>query len=129
MSASQLTARIGAADIATAGTANVTVATPGRPKRVSNPVLLEVITSEQSIPLLSSPTAGTGTVPTVADLNGDGIPDLITLLNSENSNNVAVTLGTGGGQFGPTQTYSVFGAPESLAVGQISNPASVPAWC
>jgi hypothetical protein len=37
-----------------------------------------------------------------ADLNGDGIPDLVSFAGT----NVTVALGTGGGQFGPAQSYS-----------------------
>ena len=115
----QLTAQIPASDIATAATATVTVATPGDPRRASNPLLFQVTTPEASIPFVSSLISLAG-VPVIADLNGDGIPDLITLASAYDSDNVLVELGIGGGQFGPTVTYSVAGFPTSITVGDFN---------
>ena len=103
----QLTARIAASDIATASTAVVTVVNPGPLSHISNPVTFGITTPEPSIPLAGPVMA--------ADLNGDGIPDLVTFSGST----VYVALGTGGGQFGPAQSYPVSGFPAYIAVGDL----------
>ena len=111
----QLTARIAASDIATASTAVVTVVNPGPLSHISNPVTFGITTPEPSIVFQSSSIPVGGPL-TAADLNGDGIPDLVTLSGTT----VYVALGTGGGQFGPTQSYPVSAFPGFIAVGDFS---------
>ncbi len=52
----------------------------------------------------SSPAAGTASV-AVGDLNGDGIPDIVTANRIDDT--VSVFLGTGNGTFLPPQTYAI----------------------
>ena len=64
---------------------------------------------------------GTGTGPlgiAVADMNGDGLPDLLT---ANHNGSVGVRLNSGGGQFGPVASYSVSAYPVSLSVGDVNN--------
>ncbi len=56
----------------------------------------------------------------VADVNGDGYPDVLTA--NQGSNTVGVLLGTGSGGFGAVATYAAgpFGGPHSLAVADVN---------
>ena len=54
----------------------------------------------------------------VADLNGDGIPDIV-VTNSE-SDSVGVLLGNGNGTFQPEQTFAVGFLPDSVAVSDVN---------
>ena len=54
----------------------------------------------------------------VADLNADGVPDIVTA--NLNSNNVSVLLGSGGGAFQPQQTFPTGSEPLSVAVGDLN---------
>ncbi|MFC6225842.1 FG-GAP-like repeat-containing protein [Hymenobacter artigasi] len=73
--------------------------------------------------LFGSPTSygmGVGTGPlgvAVADVNGDGQPDLLT---ANHAGSVGVRLNSGG-QFGPVTTYPVGAAPVGMAVGDVNN--------
>jgi len=115
VSETQLTAKIPPADIATAQTASITVVTPGRLKRISSPVLFEVVTSESFPPIQNVATTLAGGRPTVADVNGDGIPDIISI-----DSTVLVALGMGGGQYGAQQSYTVADDPQFVAVGDVN---------
>jgi hypothetical protein len=64
---------------------------------------------------------GTGGEPdaaAVADLNGDGIPDLA--VTNQLSNNVSVLLGNGDGTFQPQVNYSTSARPIGVAVGDFN---------
>lgn len=56
----------------------------------------------------------------VADVNGDGYPDVLTA--NSGSNSVGVLLGTGNGGFGAVATYATgpLGGPSSLAVADVN---------
>lgn len=70
-----------------------------------------------------------GTYPTsvaVADLNGDGKPDLV--LPNSNSNNVGVLLGNGDGTFQPVVTYASGGqGPFSVAIADVNHDGKLDA--
>ena len=55
---------------------------------------------------------------TVADLNGDGIPDLI--VANSGSNNVLIYPGLGNGQFGPAQAFPVGTNPVGITVANLN---------
>jgi hypothetical protein len=55
----------------------------------------------------------------VADLNGDGIADVLT--PNRTSDDVSVMLGLGGGRFAPARRFSTGLEPESAAVGDLDN--------
>ncbi len=113
----QLTARISAGDIATASSAIVTVVNPKQPNRISNGVTFGVATPENTISLTPGSTPAGPGIPNVADVNRDGIADLVTL---GSSNNVVVSLGTGGGNFAPAETYPVGEFPVFLKIGDFN---------
>ena len=54
----------------------------------------------------------------VADLNGDGMPDIITANAFDNT--VSVLLGNGNGTFQPQQTFAVGSRPYSVAVADVN---------
>ncbi|HEX4344634.1 MAG TPA: VCBS repeat-containing protein [Solirubrobacteraceae bacterium] len=65
--------------------------------------------------------AGFPTDAQVADLNGDGVPDLIT--TNGTTSNVAVELGNGDGSFAPPTYFGLNGGqlPEDMAIGDVNN--------
>jgi hypothetical protein len=78
------------------------------------------------LPNGNGPSSGTNQV-VIADMNGDGIPDLVTA--DRNANAVSVLLGNGDGSFGPNNGDGTFGShysvwpqrgPVSLAVGDFN---------
>jgi len=101
ISSSQLTASISASDVATAGTAQITVFNPSGK---SNVQFFEVTTPTSPV---ASNTATFTTASEVmwmitADLNGDGKLDLIT---ANEFDTVSVVLGNGDGTFQPATSY------------------------
>ncbi len=93
------------------------------PSPVSLVLLLALAPAASSFSLFQSPI----TVPSggtyafgiaAADLNGDGIPDLV--VGNFNSANIAVLLGLGNGHFAPPVTYFCGDGPHSIAVGDLN---------
>ncbi|MFI5455663.1 MAG: FG-GAP-like repeat-containing protein [Isosphaerales bacterium] len=65
-------------------------------------------------PQMTFPTGRQPFSVAVADINGDGVPDIITA--NAASNTVSVLVGNGNGTFRPQQTYAVGSRPYSVAV-------------
>ena len=68
---------------------------------------------QQTFPVGSDPDAVA-----VADLTGDGIPDIVTANSCDNT--VSVLLGNGDGTFQPPQTFPVGGRPDAVAVADLN---------
>jgi hypothetical protein len=124
VSSSSLQAAINASDIATAGTAFITVLNPAPGGGTSNSVFFSVTTPEDTISLaldsssFSSSTAGDPIV--IADFNGDGILDVLASETVSGRAVVAFYQSNGNGTFQPpvyTPTY--FGA-SSFLVGDLN---------
>jgi hypothetical protein len=73
--------------------------------------------TEYTFPVGNSPVAVA-----VADINGDGIPDIITANAGDNT--ISVLFGNGNGTFKPATTIAVGADPVSLAIGDISGNGS-----
>ncbi len=103
VSGSQLTATVPAANIATASTGSITVATPAPGGGTSNVVFFPVTANTGNsvrFALASSPTAG-GDSAGVGDFNGDGKLDLAVAnsCGAGNCSKVSILLGDGAGSF------------------------------
>ncbi len=72
-------------------------------------------------PPTSYPVGTTPETVAVADLNGDGKPDVI--VGNRNSNNISVLLNAGNGSLNPAVDYATptTGTPESIAVGDFNS--------
>ena len=70
-------------------------------------------------PQQTFPAGDGATSVAVADLNADGVSDLVTANNT--SKDVSVLLGNGDGTFQPQQIYGVTKEPVSLAVADLNN--------
>jgi hypothetical protein len=121
VSSSQLTAKILAADIASAGTAAVTVVNPPPGGGKSNVVLCPVTlaTSLAGFATFASYSLSSNSIATAivaGDLNGDGIPDLAIA----NWYEVTVLLGNGNGTFQAPVNYSVSSPTESIVIGDFN---------
>jgi FG-GAP-like repeat/Abnormal spindle-like microcephaly-assoc'd, ASPM-SPD-2-Hydin len=121
VNSSRLTAAILASDVATAGTASVTVVNPSPGGDTSSVAFFEVTTPSSAI-VLSVPSAfATGATPqsvAVSDFNDDGKLDLA--VANSNGNNVSVLLGNGDGTFQPAVNYGAGSNPFSVAVGDFN---------
>jgi hypothetical protein len=116
VSASQLTATVPSADLATATTAMINVTNPAPGGGTSNSEYFTVTNPEPAFDLFGSvlpvnvglggtyPTQDYGVV--AADFNGDGNLDLVYL--DESTSTVVVLLGNGDGTFQAPRTFPVF---------------------
>ncbi|MGB6499945.1 MAG: VCBS repeat-containing protein, partial [Thermoplasmata archaeon] len=68
-------------------------------------------------PQQTFPVGGSPDAMAVADLNGDGIPDIIT---ASRDGTVSLLLGNGDGTFQPAETFSVGGEPDAVAVADLN---------
>lgn len=121
VSPTQLTAAISASDVASAGTAVVTVFNPAPGGGTSDGAAFEITTGTSTVAFFQS-TFPVGQAPVgvaEADLNGDGKPDLV--IANGNSNTVSVLLGNGDGTFQPHVDYATGTGPWSVAVGDFNN--------
>ena len=67
-------------------------------------------------------TGGSGGTPAaiaVADVNGDGFPDIVTL--NPSSNSVSVSFNNGAGNFNPSGSYSAGSAPSAVCIADLNN--------
>ncbi len=117
VSESQLTATVPAPDIATAGTGSVTVTNPAPGGGTSNVQYVSVAYPTAQLRIASAVDYGSGgfnaNSVVVADVNGDGNPDLVVAnncaeggCNSCNNGSVAVLLGNGDGTFQAAATFA-----------------------
>jgi hypothetical protein len=115
VSTSQLTATIPASDIASAGTASVSVVNPSPGGGTSNVVFLPITSPTSSVSLNRSDYA-TGSTPNsaaTADFNGDGNLDLS--VTNYTGNTVSILIGNGDGSFQPRVDYATGSGPDSVA--------------
>lgn len=106
VSGSQLTGEVPASDIANAGTASVTVVNPGTDAALSNVVFLPINLPVDFSFETSALSDGFGAESvTTADLNNDGVLDLI--VADATGGTVSVLLGNGDGTFQAPVKYKV----------------------
>jgi FG-GAP-like repeat len=115
VSSSQVTATINAADVATAGTALVTVSNPAPGGGSSNPAFFEVVKGGYPVAfsLLNYNTDLTPQDVATGDFNRDGKADLAV---ATGNNTVSVLLGAGDGTFPTHVEYPVPGHPSAVLV-------------
>jgi FG-GAP-like repeat/Putative Ig domain/FG-GAP repeat len=133
VSAAQLSAAVTAADVATPGTAVITVVNPAPGGGRSNPVYLQIGAPQTTVSFVNAPNSPLAisepSAIVAADFNEDGKPDLAITANVR----VYVLLGAGNGTFTPTSAspipvpsppYDDFGSPyvgPALAAGDFNN--------
>jgi hypothetical protein len=125
VNSSQLTALVPASDIATAGTASVTVASPGPGGGTSNVVFFDIVTPVVGPTFTELPSSppGSSVSPITADFNADGKLDLVYLAGGINIDNLILQLGSGDGSFQTPVTYSVgaeASTPAALVAGDFN---------
>ena len=125
VSSSQLTAKILASDIAKASTSTVTVVNSPPGGGVSNTQYFSIATAETSLSFLGPTTYFSGFTQNrslaVADLNGDGIPDLALAQGEGGGGAVAVLLGNRNGTFPSAVTYNSGGVQTTgVAIGDLN---------
>jgi FG-GAP-like repeat/HYDIN/CFA65/VesB-like, Ig-like domain/FG-GAP repeat len=121
VSRSQVKASILATDIATVGTAAVTISNPGPGGGVSNVVFFQVTNAAASVALTySSFSASLGARTAVAaDFNGDGEPDLAVCHGSSGAT-ISILLGNGDGTFQSPVNYPSGTDTTHLTVGDFN---------
>ena len=118
VSSSKVTASITATDVATAGTANVTVSNPAPGGGVSNVAHFQIVkTYTAAFGKLDYATDLTPQDVAAADFNGDGKVDLAV---ATGNNSVSVLLGVGDGTFPTHVEYPVPGHPSSVVTGDFN---------
>ena len=120
VSASRLTASVPASDIASAGTASVTVVNPGT-GTISNVSAFEVVTPDRGPSLDIFSNASISYEPACvssADLTGNGIPDLVVC--GFDDSQISVYLGKGGGNFQAPVAYDVGEKPDYVVVADVN---------
>ncbi len=118
VSSSKVTAAITAADVATAGTATVTVSNPAPGGGSSNAAHFEIVKSfTAAFGKLDYSTDLTPSDVASADFNGDGIADLAV---ATGNNSVSILLGVGDGTFPTHVEYPVPGHPSAIVVGDFN---------
>ena len=120
VSAHRLTAAVPSANVASAGTASVTVVNSGAANPISNVVYFPVAALTTGVGF-GGGTAATGTHPAfvaAGDFNGDSKVDLA--VANQGSNTVSILLGQGGGTFVTQTTYSTGSLPTSIATGDFN---------
>jgi hypothetical protein len=126
VSSTQLTAKILATDVATAGTANVQVMNGISGQPLSNVVYYPIVVPITQVGFAQTNTLsvnGDPFVMTTADMNHDGILDLV--LCRELSAKVSVLLGQGGGKFGTPNDYLIQGHCVSLVLGDFNGDGNL----
>ncbi|HEV2176294.1 MAG TPA: choice-of-anchor D domain-containing protein [Terriglobia bacterium] len=116
----QLTATVPASNIATAGTASVTVSNPSPGGGTSNAAAFTVSAAISGVTLSRTDMAA-GTAPkavAVGDFNGDGIQDLAVVNNG--SNTVSIFIGNGSGGFTLQSTLNTGSSPVAIVTGDFN---------
>jgi hypothetical protein len=116
---------IPSANIATQGTASVTVVDSSQKGAISNVLFFPIISSTSAVSFSRKDfEAGDGpSSVAMADFNGDGSLDLAIVNRSDNT--VSILLGNGDGTFDPQVTYSTGITPVSVAVGDFNNDGNL----
>jgi hypothetical protein len=124
VSSSKVTASITAADIATAGTASVTVSNPAPGGGSSNPAYFQIIKNGYTVAFgkIDYATDLSPEDVATADLNRDGHADLVV---ATGNNSVSVLLGKGDGTFPTHVEYPVPGHPIAIVTGDFNGDGKV----
>ena len=128
VAASQLMAKINAADIASAGTAGVTVVNPAPGGGTSNVAYLVIAASSSHVGFQQArhpPVPGSPLAMAVGDFNGDGNLDLAVAGLGTAHDTVTVLLGDGNGSFTPASVSTVGQGPTSIAVGDFNGDGNL----
>lgn len=120
----QLTASITATDIATAGTASVTVSNPAPGGGLSNVAYFQVVKGGYTVAFgkLDYATDLTPQDVATADFNGDGKADVAV---ATGNNSVSVLLGVGDGTFAAHVEYPAPGHPSAVLVGDFNGDGKI----
>jgi len=124
VTSSQVTASITKADVATAGTANVTVGNPAPGGGISNVAHFQIVKNGYTTAFakLDYNTDSSPQDATSADFNGDGKADLAV---ATGNNTVSVLLGAGDGTFPTHVEYPVPGHPIAIVTGDFNGDGKV----
>lgn len=120
-----LQATVPAAQISNAGTASVTVMTPGPGGGISNQVFFPITNASSSVSF-STQSMAVGSNPNgivTADFNGDGIPDLA--IANQGSNTVSILLGDGDGTFTAGAPLDTGNQPATLVAGDFNGDGAI----